>query len=113
VVYVLAGLSVIGLWRVRAGLRQWLGLFACYAVMALVLIAVIGYASAQAYFNGATYFPQARYLFPLLALYALAIVLATKSLPPRWAPVLGALLVALAMAHNLFAQTLTISRYYG
>ena len=58
-------------------------------------------------------FPQARYLFPLLALYALAIVLATKALPRRWAPVLGALLVALALAHNLFAQTLTISRYYG
>ena len=40
-------------------------------------------------------------------------VLVTKALPRRWGPVLGALLVALALAHNLFAQTLTISRYYG
>ena len=67
----------------------------------------------HAHLDGRPRFPQARYLFPLLALYALAIVLATKALPRRWAPVLGALLVALAMAHNLFAETLTISRYYG
>jgi len=30
-----------------------------------------------------------------------------------WAPVLGGLLVVLALAHGLFAETLTISRYYG
>jgi hypothetical protein len=29
------------------------------------------------------------------------------------APVPGDLLVVLAMAHSLFAETLTISRYYG
>ena len=81
--------------------------------MGLGLIGVIGYLGANAALAGQPPFPQARYLFPLLALYALAIVLATKGLPRRWAPVLGALLVALAMAHNLFAMTLTISRYYG
>jgi 4-amino-4-deoxy-L-arabinose transferase-like glycosyltransferase len=113
VVYVLGGLGVIGLWRVRRGIRPLLGLFAGYAVMGIGLLAVIGYLSAQARFNGSPYFPQARYLFPLVALYALAIVLATRALPRRWAPVLGALLVALAFAHNLFAETLTISRYYG
>jgi 4-amino-4-deoxy-L-arabinose transferase-like glycosyltransferase len=114
VVYVLAALALVGLWRVRAAVRPLLGLIASYALMALVLLAVIGYLSAQAGLTPPYYlFPQARYLFPLLALYALAIVLATKALPPRLAPVLGALLVALAMAHNLFAQTLTISRFYG
>jgi 4-amino-4-deoxy-L-arabinose transferase-like glycosyltransferase len=112
-VYALAALAVVGLWRVRRALRQWLGLFVCYAAMAIGLIAVIGYVSAQSYFGSGLFFAQARYLFPLLALYALAIVLATKALPSRWAPVLGASLVALALAHNLFAQTLTISRYYG
>jgi 4-amino-4-deoxy-L-arabinose transferase-like glycosyltransferase len=112
-VYALAGLSVIGVWRLRRAIRPLLGLFACFTVMAVGLLAVIGYDSAQAAFSGAPYFPQARYLFPLMALYALAIVLATKALPRRWAPVLGALLVALALAHNLFAETLTISRYYG
>jgi hypothetical protein len=113
VVYVLAGLGVIGLWRLRRGIAPLLGLFAGYALMGIGLLAVIGYLSAQAHFNGSPPFPQARYLFPLLALYALAIVLASRALPRRWAPVLGVLLVALALAHNLFAETLTISRYYG
>ena len=112
-VYGLAALGAIGLWRVRRALRSLAGLFVSYAVMGLGLIAVIGYLAANAALDGQPPFPQARYLFPLLALYALAIVLATKGLPRRWAPVLGALLVALAMAHNLFAMTLTISRYYG
>jgi 4-amino-4-deoxy-L-arabinose transferase-like glycosyltransferase len=113
VVYVLAGLAAIGTWGLRHRIRPWLGLFASFAAMAVGLIAVIGYLSAQADLTGKQPFPQARYLFPLLALYALGIVLATKALPRRWAPVLGALLVALAFAHNLFAETLTISRYYG
>jgi 4-amino-4-deoxy-L-arabinose transferase-like glycosyltransferase len=112
-VYALAALSVIGLVRLRHAIRPLLSLFACYAVMASGLLAVIGYLSAEAALSGSYPFPQARYLFPLLALYALGIVLATKALPRRWAPVLGGLLVVLAMAHSLFAETLTISRYYG
>jgi 4-amino-4-deoxy-L-arabinose transferase-like glycosyltransferase len=112
-VYVLAALGAVGLWRVRSAIRPLLGLFACYAVMALGLLAIIGYIGARDLAVTPYPFPQARYLFPLLAFYALAIVLATKALPRRWAPVLGGLLVVLAMAHNLFAETLTISRYYG
>jgi Predicted membrane protein (DUF2142) len=112
-VYVLAGFALIATWRLRRRIRPLAGLFACFAVMAVGLMVVIGYVSAQAYFGGLTYFPQARYLFPLLPLYGLGIVLACKVAPRRWAPVLGALLVALALAHNLFAETLTISRYYG
>jgi 4-amino-4-deoxy-L-arabinose transferase-like glycosyltransferase len=112
-VYVLAGFAVIATWRLRHRIRPLVPLFACFALMAVGLLVVIGYVSAQAQFEGQPPFPQARYLFPLLALYALAVVLACKALPRRWAPVLGALLVALAMAHNLFAETLTISRYYG
>ncbi len=112
-VYALAALGAIGLWRARAAIRPLIGLFACYAVMALGLLAIIGYLGARDLATSTSLFPQARYLFPLLAFYALAIVLATKALPRRWAPVLGGLLVVLAMAHNLFAETLTISRYYG
>jgi 4-amino-4-deoxy-L-arabinose transferase-like glycosyltransferase len=112
-VYVLAAFAVIGVWRLRHQIRPLIGLFACFTVMAIGLMTVIAYASAQAYFTAAPFFAQARYLFPLLALYGLAIVLCTRALPRRWAPVLGALLVALAFAHNLFAETLTISRYYG
>jgi hypothetical protein len=58
-------------------------------------------------------FEQARYLFPLLPLYALFVVLAARGAGRRWAPLLGAGLVLLAMLHGLFGETLTISRYYG
>ena len=46
-VYALAALGAIGLWRVRAAIRPLLGLFACYAVMALGLLAIIGYLGAR------------------------------------------------------------------
>ena len=112
-VFALAGLGAVGLYRVRHAVRPLLGLLASYAAMAAGLLVVVGYLSARAALTGQPFFPQARYLFPLLVLYALAIILATKALPHRWGRVLGALLVVLALAHNLFAETLTISRYYG
>jgi hypothetical protein len=46
-------------------------------------------------------------------LYGLFVVLVAFSAGRRWAPALGAAIVVLAMAHGLFAMTLTISRYYG
>jgi 4-amino-4-deoxy-L-arabinose transferase-like glycosyltransferase len=112
-VYALAALAAIALLRVRGAIRGLLPLFGCFAVMALGLVGIIGYLGIR--YTTATGYPfaQARYLFPLLVFYALAIVLATKALPRRWAPVLGGLLVVLAMAHSLFGETLTISRYYG
>jgi 4-amino-4-deoxy-L-arabinose transferase-like glycosyltransferase len=112
-VYALAALAAIGVWRVRRAIAPALTLITGMAAMALGLLAVIGYQGARAMAATNYPFPQARYLFPLLALYALAIVLIAKAAPRRWAPVLGGLLVALALAHNLFAETLTISRYYG
>jgi 4-amino-4-deoxy-L-arabinose transferase-like glycosyltransferase len=112
-VYALAALGAIGLVRVRGAIRGLIPLFACFAVMALGLLGIIGYLGIRYQADTGDTFAQARYLFPLLCFYALAIVLAAKALPRRWAPVLGGLLVVLAMAHGLFAETLTISRYYG
>ncbi len=112
-VYGLAAFAAIGLVRVRAAIRGLAPLFACFAVMALGLLGIIGYLGIRYQATTGDLFAQARYLFPLLVFYALGIVLATKALPRRWAPVLGGLLVVLAMAHGLFAETLTITRYYG
>lgn len=111
--YVLAALALVGLVRLRAGIRPLLGIFACFAVMALGLLGAIGYAGIRYRLSTGDQFEQARYLLPLLVFYGLFIVLAARALPRRWAPVLGGLLVVLAMAHGLFAETLTISRYYG
>jgi 4-amino-4-deoxy-L-arabinose transferase-like glycosyltransferase len=111
--YVLAALAALTLVRVRAGIARMLPIFVCFGVMALGLLGAIGYAGLRYRLNTGDQFEQARYLFPLLSFYALFIVLAARGLGRRWAPVLGGALVVLAMAHGLFAETLTISRYYG
>ncbi len=112
-VYALAALALIALVRLRAGIRPLLGLFACFAVMAAGLLGAIGYTGIRYRLSTGFAFEQARYLLPLAVFYATFLVLAARALPRRWAPVLGGLLVVLAMAHGLFAETLTISRYYG
>jgi hypothetical protein len=111
--FALAALALIGLFRARASIKPMLPLFACFAVIALGLLGAIGYAGIRYKLSTGFPFEQARYLFPLLAFYALFLVLAARGVGRRWAPALGAALVVLAMVHGLFAETLTISRYYG
>lgn len=109
----LAIMAVIGLWRLRHHLTRMLPIFTCFGAMALGLMAAIGYTGVRYQLSSGEQFAQARYLFPLLVFYGLFMVLAAYALPRRWAAVFGALLVVLAMTHGLFAETLTISRYYG
>jgi Predicted membrane protein (DUF2142) len=106
-------LALVGLVRLRSVLRGSWPMFACFGVMALGLLGAIGYAGIRYRLVNGVPFEQARYIFPLLVFYGLFVVLAAHAPPRRWAPLLGALLVVLAMAHGLFAETLTISRYYG
>jgi hypothetical protein len=113
VFYGLAALALAGLVWVRAGIRSMLPIFACFAVMAVGIGGAIGYAGIRYRLANGYPFEQARYLFPLLCLYAVFIALAARGAGRRWGPVLGAAIVVLAMAHGLFAETLTISRYYG
>jgi Predicted membrane protein (DUF2142) len=111
--YALLVLAVAGLVRLRRSIRLVLPIFACFGVMAVGLLGSIGYAGVRYYLSTGFPFEQARYLFPLLVFYALLIVLAARGTGRRWGPMLGAALVLLAMTHGLFAETLTISRYYG
>jgi hypothetical protein len=111
--YGLVALTVTGLVHVRRGLRPMLPIFACFGMMAAGLLGAIGYAGIRYRLSTGHPFEQARYLFPLLALYALFLILAARGAGRKWAPAIGAALVLLAMAHGLFAETLTISRYYG
>jgi hypothetical protein len=111
--YGLAALALLGLFQLRASVKRLLPIFFCFGVMTAGLLAAIGYAGIRYRLTTGYPFEQARYLFPLLPLYGLFIVLVARGLGPRWAGALGAALVVLAMAHGLFAETLTISRYYG
>jgi len=99
--------------RLRRMIVPLLPLLGCFAVMTVGLLSAIGYTGIRYRANTGVPFEQARYLLPLLALYGLFMVLAARGVGRRWAPALGAALVVLAMAHGLFAETLTISRYYG
>jgi 4-amino-4-deoxy-L-arabinose transferase-like glycosyltransferase len=99
--------------------RGWAGLAwrRPFALVLLVLVAglvfVIGWQGVQYRHDTGFTFEQARYLLPLLGLYGLLVALAARGAGRRWGPAVGAALVVLAMAHGLFAELLTISRYYG
>jgi 4-amino-4-deoxy-L-arabinose transferase-like glycosyltransferase len=95
-----------GAWRAR-----WPEL-ASYAAVALGLLLIIGLAGYRAREDGQPGFEQARYLLPLLPLYAAAIGMALRPLG-RWAPAAAAALVVAAFGHDLLAQLLTVSRFYG
>ena len=56
---------------------------------------------------------EPRYLLPLLPLLGAVLALAVRGAGRRWAPVAGAVLVILFLAHDLFSQLQVIGRYYG
>ena len=112
---VIAALAVRGLFRCREALRRrWLEL-ATYAALAgglFFALEVVAYRYHLALDRNA-YFEQARYLFPLLPLYGAFVAVAARGAGRRWGPAVGAFLVVLAMGHSLFAQLITISRFYS
>ena len=96
----------------RGALAGRLGELAVYATTAIGLLLLIGVSGYPAHLQGTT-FEQARYLLPLLAIYGVVVALAARSVGPRWGPVLGTVLVAVAFAHDLFAQLLTVGRFWA
>ena len=99
--------------RSRAALRsRWPELVSYLAMMAglFVLIAIAGY---RGRIDNGYVFEQARYLLPLLPLYAAIVALAVRGAGRRWAPVAAGVLVVAALGHDLFAQLVTIARYYA
>jgi Predicted membrane protein (DUF2142) len=106
-------LAIRELVRSGAALRSRALELATYAALTLGLLYVIhyaGYTSRTEFYDG---FEQARYLFPLLALYAAIVALASRGAGRRLGPAAGVLIVSLAVAHTLLALLLTLTRYYG
>jgi 4-amino-4-deoxy-L-arabinose transferase-like glycosyltransferase len=109
----LAVLFVSGAFRNRASLRGRLSELGVYAVMLVGLASLVG-ASDYLEFPGATgSYAQPRYLLPAAALYGAALALAARGAGRRWGPVVGASIVMLFIAHDVFSQLLEISRFYG
>jgi 4-amino-4-deoxy-L-arabinose transferase-like glycosyltransferase len=111
---VVGALACVRLWQLRGALRTRWAELAVFAAMAAGLAVAIGIAAYQSFVNtGGEVFIQARYLLPLLPLYALFPALAVGALGRRVAPVAGVVIVAGVVAHGLFAQVQTLARFYG
>lgn len=92
--------------------RRWMEL-AALALFVVSLLVVIGHAGYP-YLKGTGYvFEQARYVFPLVAIYALGVVAACAAMGRRFAPLLAAACVGLFAVHDLSGVLLTLARYQG
>jgi 4-amino-4-deoxy-L-arabinose transferase-like glycosyltransferase len=106
-------LAACELARRRRALRRRLDELTVYAIALIGLCVEIGVESYRYLISGSGVFEQARYLLPLLGLYAAIVALAVRCGGRRWGPVVGATLVVLALGHDLYAQAITIARYYA
>jgi hypothetical protein len=84
-----------------------------YLVICVGLLTLIGGDSHLAAATEGAGYAQPRYVMPLLPLGAALIVLAARGAGRRWGPVVGALIVTLFLAQDIFSQLLTVSRFYG
>ncbi|HWT24165.1 MAG TPA: hypothetical protein VN213_11725, partial [Solirubrobacteraceae bacterium] len=109
---VLAAVELVRAARRGALAGRWAELLT-YAAVVGGLLFLIGWAGYRAKVTGAVGFEQPRYLLPLLPLYGVAVALAARSFGSRRGPVVAAALVGLAFAHDVLAQLLTVSRFYG
>ncbi len=109
----IAALCVRELVRVRAALGARAAELGSYAVMGLGMLALFG---ADSYTESATFtgaFSEPRYLLPLAVMFAAVLALAARGAGRRWGPAVGALIVLLILAHDIFSQLLVVGRYYS
>lgn len=109
----IAGLCVRELVRLRARLpRRWPELLT-YALMTLGVMAIVAASSYQTASTHPGSFTEPRYLLAMLALWGAVLALAARGAGRRWGPAVGALIVVLVLAHDIFSQLQLIARYYG
>jgi hypothetical protein len=88
-------------------------LLAVYATTAIGLMGLVGADSYLTFPRLTAEYAQVRYMLPLLPLFGAALALAARGAGRRWGPAVGALIVVLFMAHDVFSQLLVVGRYYG
>jgi 4-amino-4-deoxy-L-arabinose transferase-like glycosyltransferase len=109
-VIAVAALVVLVRWlRSRPELRAPTAVLAAVSLGLVVLIARVGYPLRA---SGSFVFEQGRYYMPLIPLYALALVLASQALRPRWARAALLAFLVVAVLHTGAALGLTAKRYY-
>jgi hypothetical protein len=113
VMLLVCALAVVELVRRRSALGGRLGELAVYVLALVGLCVEIGVESYREAILTGGVFEQARYLLPLLCLYAAIVALATRAGGRRFGPAIGAAIVMIAIGHDLFSQAITIARYYA
>jgi hypothetical protein len=108
----LAALCLRALLATRATLRRRAGELCVYAAVAGGLLLLLGVSSYREFPEYGASFGEARYLLPLLPLLGAALALAARGGGRRFGPALGALIVVLVFAHDIFSQLQVIARYY-
>jgi 4-amino-4-deoxy-L-arabinose transferase-like glycosyltransferase len=109
----LALLCARALVRSRQALRARASELAVYATLCLGLIALVGADSYLAFPHVLAEYAQVRYMLPLLPLLGGALTLAARGAGRRAGPAVGAVIVVLFLAHDVFSQLLVVGRYYG
>jgi 4-amino-4-deoxy-L-arabinose transferase-like glycosyltransferase len=108
----LAALVVVSLVRLRRALRRRLPELGAYVALMAGLICFYGYVGYHYFLDTGAEFEQARYLFPLIALYGALVAVAVAGLGRRLGVAVGATLVVLAFGHDVAALVLNVGHYY-
>jgi hypothetical protein len=76
-----------------------------------VIVGIQSYTSDA--LNGGEPYWEPRYLLPMLSLWGLITALAARGAGRRWGPVVGVLIIALLLAHDVVSQLQVVGRFYG
>jgi 4-amino-4-deoxy-L-arabinose transferase-like glycosyltransferase len=106
-------LTAVSLARLRRSLVRRLGELAAYVAILGGLILFYGYVGYHYFLDTGNVFEQARYLFPLMALYGGLVAVAFAGLGRRVGVALGATFVVFAFAHDVAALMLNVGRFYA
>jgi hypothetical protein len=109
------GIALLGLRSLvtqRAAIRAHLPELFVYLAISAGLMALLGLDAHQ---KGLVEpgWAQPRYLLPLLPVGAVIVAIAARGAGRRWGPAVGALVVVLFLAHDIFSQLLVVARFYG
>jgi hypothetical protein len=109
----IAVLFVRSLIAARAALRARVGEVISYVLVGVGVLALVGADSYLEFPGTAGSYSEPRYLLPLAVGFAAVLALAARGAGRRWGPPLGALIVLLILAQDVFSQLLVVGRYYG
>jgi Predicted membrane protein (DUF2142) len=97
----------------RALLHERRSELAVYAAMTGGVLLLVGADSYLVFPKELAEYGQARYLLPMLPLLGAVLALSARAAGRRWGTTVGALMVLLFLAHDIFSQLQVVARYYG